>query len=398
MKQFFLCVFMYIKLIFKNVYFTCIAIIFPVLIGGIYGYTANNADSSLIRTAFVDNDNSRLSLELYERIKIREGLEVIETSFKEGKIMLEAGKVEAIFVLKEGFEEKLYNLDTSSSVEIFTLPSSFSGAFLSEIISSEISVINSRLLSNALITEKFEELNFDKGGLAERINDYYIKLTEEKPLMQVDYNIINASDAFLESEKLIDSQKYMVYGGLLMFIMFFLMFGSGWIIEERENGTLKRLKTVKNGFVISFWASFFCLVISGVFQAAIFILINTFFKTIVFNEISIFIALFIFIVTASSITIFFASIFKTSTQLNAFTPIFVLLTSFAGSCLVDISLLSETFEKVSLFTPQGLTLKALNEIFIDKNSLEWFLYSGILIPLSILLLSISYPRLKALSK
>lgn len=164
MKQFFLCVFMYIKLIFKNVYFTCIAIIFPVLIGGIYGYTANNADSSLIRTAFVDNDNSRLSLELYERIKIREGLEVIETSFKEGKIMLEAGKVEAIFVLKEGFEEKLYNLDTSSSVEIFTLPSSFSGAFLSEIISSEISVINSRLLSNALITEKFEELNFDKGG------------------------------------------------------------------------------------------------------------------------------------------------------------------------------------------------------------------------------------------
>lgn len=95
--------------------------------------------------------------------------------------------------------------------------------------------------------------------------------------MQVDYNIINASDAFLESEKLIDSQKYMVYGGLLMFIMFFLMFGSGWIIEERENGTLKRLKTVKNGFVISFWASF-CLVISGVFQAAIFILINTFLR------------------------------------------------------------------------------------------------------------------------
>lgn len=82
----------------------------------------------------------------------------------------------------------------------------------------------------------------------------------------------------MESEKLIDSQKYMVYGGLLMFIMFFLMFGSGWIIEERENGTLKRLKTVKNGFVISFWASFFCLVISGVFQAAIFILINTFLR------------------------------------------------------------------------------------------------------------------------
>ena len=132
MKQFFLCVFMYIKLIFKNVYFTCIAIIFPVLIGGIYGYTANNADSSLIRTAFVDNDNSRLSLELYERIKIREGLEVIETSFKEGKIMLEAGKVEAIFVLKEGFEEN--PIWTSSSVEIFTLPSSFQEPFIRDYI------------------------------------------------------------------------------------------------------------------------------------------------------------------------------------------------------------------------------------------------------------------------
>ena len=398
MRQFFLCVFMYMKLIFKNIYFTCIAIIFPVLIGGIYGYTANNVDSSLIRTAFVDNDSTQLSLELFERIKRREGLEIVETSFEEGKIMLEAGKVEAIFVLKDGFEEDLYNLDTSPSVEIFTLPSSFSGAFLSEIISSEISVINSRLLSNALITEKFEELNFEKKGLAERINDYYIKLTEESPLMQVEYEIINASDTFLESEKLVDSQKYMVYGGLLMFIMFFLMFGSGWIIEERENRTLGRLKTVKRGFGISFWARFFCLVISGIFQAAIFVLITAIFGTIVFKEISIFIALFIFIVTTSSMTIFFASIFKTSTQLNAFTPVFVLLTSFAGSCFVDISLLSKTFERVSLFTPQGLTLKALNEIFIDRNSLEWFLYSGILIPLSILLLSISYPRLKALSK
>lgn len=404
MRQFFLCVHMYMKLIFKNIYFTSIIIIFPVLIGGIYSYTANNSDDSLVRTAFVDNDKTQLSMELYERIKLREGLEIIETSLEDGKIILEAGSIEAIFVLKEGFEADLYNLDISPSVEILTLASSFSGAFLSEIISSEISVINSRILSNALITKRFEELNSDTLGLSERINDYYTNLTEENPLMQVEYEIINSSDTFRQSNKLIDSQKYMVYGGLLMFIMFFLMFGSGWIIEEKENGTLRRLKTVKNGFGISFWARFFCLVISGTFQAIIFILISVIFGTIVFDESSIFIAilifivLLIFIITASSITIFLASIFKTSTQLNAFTPIFVLLTSFAGSCFVDISLLSETFEKVSLFTPQGITLKALNEIFIDKNSLEWFGYSGVLIPLSALLLLISYPRLKRLSE
>lgn len=398
MRQFFLCVSTYMKLIFKNVYFAIIAIIFPVLIGGIYGYTANKGDSSVIRAAFVDSDNTNLSLELCERIKKREGLEIVETSLDEGKIMLNAGKVEAVFVLKEGFEENLNKLDTNSLVEIFVLPSSFSGAFLSEIISSEIMVINSRLLSNALITEKFEELNYDKEGLGERINDYYVKLTEENPLMQVEYEIVNASRTFEQSEKLIDSQKYMVYGGLLMFIMFFLMFGSGWIIEERENGVLKRLKTVKKGFGISFWARFFCLVISGMFQATVFVLINAFFGTIVFNEIRVFIALFIFIVTASSMTIFFASVFKTSTQLNAFTPVFVLLTSFAGSCFIDISLLSKTFETISLFTPQGITLKALNEIFINKNSTDWIGYSGVLIPLSVLLLFISYPRLKALSK
>ena len=48
----FLCVSTYMKLIFKNVYFTVIAIIFPVLIGGIYGYTAYKGDASVIRTAF----------------------------------------------------------------------------------------------------------------------------------------------------------------------------------------------------------------------------------------------------------------------------------------------------------------------------------------------------------
>ncbi|MDQ2088118.1 ABC transporter permease [Herbivorax sp. ANBcel31] len=385
------------KLIFKNIYFTSIIIIFPVLIGGIYGYTAKGTDDSLITTAFVDKDNTQLSIELYQRLKSSEGLEVLETSIEKGKIMLEAGEAEAVFVLKEGFEEDLYNLDVSSTVEIITLPSSFAGAFLSEIIASDISVINSRILSHALITERFEELNADAEGLSDRIDEYYNQLTEETPLMQVEYKIINSPDNFEKSNKLIDSQKYMVYGGLLMFIMFFLMFGSGWIIEERENGTLKRLKTVKNGFSTSFWASFSCLVISGIFQAIIFILISVLFGTIVFNDKVIFIALIIFIITASSITMLLASVFKTSMQLNAFTPVFVLLTSFAGSCFVDISLLSETFEMVSLFTPQGITLSALKEISMDSNSLEWLKYSGLLIPVSAVLLFISYPRLKALS-
>lgn len=390
MKKLFLVVSTYSKIIFSDRMFVAAMIFFPVLLGMIYASAAIKEELISVRAAYVDNDSTKSSMELYKRLNSHEGLEVFEATLEEAKELLKGGKVEAVLVLKEGFEKSINQGETKPFFSILTLPSSFSSGFLSEVLASDISLIASKRLSSVLILDKYNKLGLSTNGISDRVEDYYKSLTDDTPLFEVDYVEVNANNKPDQKSVTLNPQKYMPYGGLLMFIMFFLMFGSGWMIDGKENGTLKRIKSMKNGFMLSFWGMFLCLVLSGIFQSVVFILSGLALGTLIVTGILQFAILFVFILCASSISMFLSSVFKTSLQLQAFTPVFILLTSFAGSCFWDISLLSKSFETISLFTPQGVTLKALQAVSSGLTTSDWIIYSGILVMFSAVLTLSSY--------
>jgi len=390
MKRLVKVVFANSKILFKDRLFVISMLLFPLLLGVIYSSAAKSYTDDFVRTAFVDYDKSTVSNEIIKLLNEHQDIKTHKASITEAKDMLESGKVEAVFVLEKGFQHSLESGSPTSSFKIITLPSSFSGEFLSEILASDVSTISSKYLTVTLVLNKYKELGIENNDLKEKTESYYMSFIGKNPLMKVNYELLNTSHGVPKFTKVINPLGNTSSGGLLVFIMFFLMFGSGWIIEIRENGTLKRLKSINDGFVLSFLGTFFCLFFAGVLQAAAYILAGSTIGMPVIHTPLSFAVLLLFIFTISSMSMFFASVFKSASQLQAFIPIFIILTSFAGSCFYDMTLISKRFATISLFTPQGITLNTLNAISSGHNTPDWILMPLLLLIISGFLIFFSY--------
>jgi hypothetical protein len=67
---------------------------------------------------------------------------------------------------------------------------------------------------------------------------------------------------------------------------------------------------------------------------------------------------------------FLSSVLKTQTQLQAGAPIVALLTGFAGGCFWNFIEMPERIRFLSLLTPQGWTLSAVNALMLDPGSIS----------------------------
>ena len=67
--------------------------------------------------------------------------------------------------------------------------------------------------------------------------------------------------------------------------------------------------------------------------------------------------LLLYLLNTVAISMVLSSIFKTRIQLQAFTPLFAIGTSFLGGCFWPLSDLPRQLQSVAMFTPQGLVLE-----------------------------------------
>jgi ABC-type multidrug transport system permease subunit len=77
---------------------------------------------------------------------------------------------------------------------------------------------------------------------------------------------------------------------------------------------------------------------------------------------------------------FLSSVLKTQAQLQAGAPVIALLTGFMGGCFWNFIEMPERIKMLSLLTPQGWALSALNGLLLDPADT-----SAVLLPATVLL-------------
>jgi ABC-type multidrug transport system permease subunit len=170
-------------------------------------------------------------------------------------------------------------------------------------------------------------------------------------------------------------------GLITAFIMFFMLFGSGWLVEERTNGTIKRLGAGHGAVAVSFGGSVLALLAAGILQIAMFsAILKLFFDIVLFNGVLSYAALLSYLVAVVAISMFLSSVLKTQAQLQAGAPVIALLTGFMGGCFWNFIEMPERIKMLSLLTPQGWALSALNGLLLDPADT-----SAVLLPATVLL-------------
>jgi len=119
------------------------------------------------------------------------------------------------------------------------------------------------------------------------------------------------------------------------------------------------------------------------------------FGIVLFNGILSHIALLSYLLAVVAISMFLSSILKTQAQLQAGAPVIALLTGFVGGCFWNFVEMPERIRLLSLLTPQGWALDALNGLLLDPSDTSVMMLPVlVLLGASLILLPASYVMIR----
>jgi ABC-2 type transport system permease protein len=219
-------------------------------------------------------------------------------------------------------------------------------------------VINEYIKLNKLPSETQSD---EKGQIWNEAWEHTDSLWEPEPPMKLEFEEVHEGTiGTVESEKNTFQDSTIsssAFGMLIAFIMFLIMFNSSWLVDEKENGTLKRIISGPGALTALFAGNILSLLIIGILQVVLFSTIcSIFFGVDIFTRTSSIIIIFIYLLCVIGISLFVSSILKTRIQLQTGAPLFSIITGFIGGCFWNFTDMGGIMKTISLFTPQGLAL------------------------------------------
>jgi len=128
-----------IKLFFQKRALVVLSIIFPIIFFMFFSVLFTNYDDiDKIPIAVIDQDNTELSKQIITSLDKNIALKVISHQLEESEKLLKNNRIEAIFILTEGFEEAVKTTNYDNSVDLIYLDKSNIGPALSDIVASDL--------------------------------------------------------------------------------------------------------------------------------------------------------------------------------------------------------------------------------------------------------------------
>lgn len=382
-----------LKLLLKDRMLLAAMVIIPLIIAAASGSALRHEKQNTIPLTISDEDSTDYSKTLISRLLKKEGLKIEITSRENSLKLLENNKAEAAIIIAKGFEEKIRSGTHTGIIEMAKAPSSISTEFIKEVVADEVVRFTSAQTAADWVFAQYKKMGLPvRPDFKEEVIKDVDSHWQPKPLMTVDYKEIGSDNVIEVDKAKVPAASASSAGLLVIFIMFYLLFCSGWLVEEKRNGTLKRLTAGSNALGIYFAGNILALMTAGIAQVILLSAIeNCISGVTIFPGIWAYLLLFIYILCVISIGLFLSAILKTPSQLQAVAPLFALFTGFAGGCFFNTVEISEGMRKISLATPEGWVLEGINKLFAGPQDLSSIAVPAlILLIISLILLPISY--------
>jgi hypothetical protein len=382
-----------LKMMTCDRFFFAAMIVIPLIITVATGYALRYEKQNSIPVAVVDQDLSGYSSTLIKRLTLKEGLKVWDCDRKTACKLLENNSVEVVFVIRSGFEKRILEGESQELIDLVKAPSSFSADYVAEVVSGEVTRFTANITAAQWVEKQYEKYGVSIGdGLFDEVVRYSDSQWDQGPLMSVEYLELEGAAEKVVKRASLPAAAATSTGLIIVFIMFYLLFSSSWLVEERLNGTLKRLAAGPGALAQSFLGSVLALLAAGMLQVLLFSSINRIlFGVNLFPGAWSYPLIFSYILAVASISLFLSAVLKTPAQLQAGGPMLALLTGFVGGCFWNFVGMPSQLERLALLTPQGWALRGINGLLLNPASAGPVLPSiAVLSAAALVLLPLSY--------
>lgn len=389
-----------LKIMCKDKVFLAAMLIIPLGFTLLTGSAQSYEKQNLIPVVVVDNDQSDYSRLIVQRLARKQGIKVLYAGESKAVDLVENYKAEVAFIIKKGFKDSILNESIEESITLIKSPNSLSYGIIQEILASEVI----RLAANTSAANRVIEI-YNKYGLQlpnqprDLWSDawsYADSLWEPEPLMKLEYKELEGTAVKKVEHRPVPVISSSSTGMLIMFLMLLIMFNSSWLIEERNNSTLKRLVLVPGLLAKFYIANMVALFFTSALQVFLFVLITkVIFGVIIFTSYLQYLVLAAYILAVIALGMLFSATFRTQAQLQTGAPVLALLTGFLGGCFWSFLDPPGTLKSLALLTPQGWALNSLKDIMVKDYDITFIVISVAVLLLSGLVISIfSYRRIR----
>jgi ABC-2 type transport system permease protein len=342
-----------------------------------------------IPVAIVDDDQSEYSRKVIERVIRKPGIRVTETSQEEALSLLKTNKIEGIFIIRDSFMQNVLAGQDEKVIDVLKAPHSLGIGLISELLSSEVIRLSANVMAADYVFERYKEWgrvensdqSKEKWPLWKEAWEYTDAQWEPVPLMSIAYEDLGARTSGIQQT---DAESFIRLSGILSFtIMLLSLLSSHWIIEERQNNILSRVSTTSvslQKYILGHSLTY--LVIIFVQTLLVLLFVGYVYQIVIPISAGVMILLVGYLLACWSISVFMATILKTSAQMQVMAIMVTVLTSLFGGSFIHLADVTERFQQLSFFTPQAWLMHGIRNTVVTSSSLV--IYAEMLIFLVII--------------
>lgn len=339
-------------------------IIMPLVLTMVFGSAFANVEGKPARVPFVDEDGSAYAEQVRAILAEEPSLSVEAMSRPEAEKLVTGGDVPVAVIVPEGFGQAV----RAGDAEIQSLMNPQSDTAFA--ISAVVQGIAVRMSANAAAANAVMAI---KPGATPFPQLYTLadSFWEPEPPVSVKGQTVIASDVRGESVQASGTTQSSA-GMAVFFIMFVTFGGAGAILEEREQGTLRRLLITP----VSKSALLGGKIVGIVATATLQTLILTAAGAMIFGVpwerqwLANAILLFCYILAVTGLAVLVSTVVRSRDQFAGASPIFSTGLAMIGGCWWSLDIISPLMRTIAKFTPTGWAMIGLTDVLARNRGLD----------------------------
>jgi ABC-2 type transport system permease protein len=383
-----------IKILFKDVKALLFIILMPIVIICVLGISLNSIfekDTANIQKCQIaildkdDSDESKEFIDFFQAENVKKYIQIVDDTEEKAKKKIAEGKLSALIIIPEKYGE---SVSQNKSVNILLYADEGSPvdcSIVKSVLERYINPNNILISSKQAVQDSYDKYELDSKMVLEDIGKL---LTDQEKLIE--------DGGFGSSKKTLSAMQYYSAAMVSMYILFVGMFGTASLLEEKENGTFRRLlstgvsrKKMLSGKVLGNF-------VIGILDTSILILFTKFVYHVDWGR-SIG-GLILLTVTmafaASGFAICVATIFQSAKTVDIVNPIIILIMAFIGGNMYPLYEMSEKLRKFSMILMNNWSLRGYLNLMINNGMDSILIPSLILTCMGGLFLAVGIVKLK----
>lgn len=303
-----------------------------------FGFLFEKGQSELaIPVALVDEDKGDFSKTITKRMNGQSKIKIIDVSRGNAERLLAKNEVDSVFIIKQGFQDKLLQEKRGNTIDVWVSPSSMAVGIVREVMASEVMRLTSNIKAAERVEKLYNQKGIDTSSVWAEAYNFTDAQWDPEPLMTIDYKERRGKE--------INDLKFEFINPYIGLWTFFTMLAcfltTDWMIKER-NTVFTRIHTTYRGLASYLYLSIGGTFILHVLQALISLFIFYQLDIVAFR-ISVLLGMILFIFINLGLSVMVASFTKNVNTYYISSFLFVLVVGVLGGSFFPVPEVSEVF-------------------------------------------------------